>query len=214
MGKIQDITGLRFGKLVAISRVGANKKGEGIWLCQCDCGNRSFVVLSNLKNGHTTSCGCYKQVCSRTHNETKTRLHHIWAGMKARCYNNKIPKYKDYGGRGITVCDEWRSDYIAFKEWAINNGYKESLTIDRINVDGNYEPSNCRWATAKQQANNKRNCNYITYENKTMTIKEWAEIIGVKSSALWKRIFVHNMPLEKALKKGDYRYGKRKIERN
>lgn len=208
MGKFQDLSGSKFGKLTAIKVAYKNKNGESVWECVCDCGNVVNVVCSNLKNGHSTSCGCYKKICSITHNETKTRLHRIWAGIKARCYNTNIAQYKNWGGRGITVCEEWKDSYETFRDWALANGYQENLTIDRINNDKGYSPDNCRWATQKQQSNNKRNNTLITFNNETHTISEWAEIIGVKSRTIQRRL-VKNMPIEKILYIGDMRNGKR-----
>lgn len=128
--------------------------------------------------------------------------------MKSRCFNKNNPKYSSYGGRGITICNEWLNDFNYFSKWAYENGYQENLTIDRIDNDGNYEPKNCRWATLKQQSNNKRNNTLITFNNETHTISQWAEIIGVKSRTIQRRL-VKNMPIEKILYIGDMRNGKR-----
>lgn len=209
MGIFQDLSGKRFGKLTAIEVYKKNKNGESIWKCQCDCGNFSNVVCSSLKNGHTTSCGCYKKVCCITHNETKTRLHRIWSGIKARCQNKNLPKYNNWGGRGIKMCKEWADSYEKFRDWALSSGYKENLTIDRIDNNKWYSPDNCRWATTKQQSNNRRTNHIITFNGQTHTISEWSEIIGVKSSTIQRRITA-NMPIEKILFIGDMRYGKRK----
>lgn len=122
-----------------------------------------------------------------THNETKTRLYGIWAGMKQRCFNEKDHCYQNYGARGITVCDEWKNDYVAFSMWAKQNGYTDELSIDRIDTNGNYEPSNCRWATAKTQARNKRNSIYLTYNGETKHITEWAEATGQSLCTLYCR---------------------------
>lgn len=208
MGKFQDLSDTKFGKLTAIKVAYKNKNGESVWECVCECGNVINVVCSNLKNGHSTSCGCYKKTCSITHNETKTRLHRIWASMKARCYNTNHPKYKHWGGRGVVVCTEWKDSYETFRDWALANGYRDDLQIDRIDNNGNYEPKNCRWATPKQQSNNKRNNCIITYKNETHTISEWSIIIGVKSATIQRRL-AKNMPIEKVLYKGDMRNGKR-----
>lgn len=155
----EDITGQRFGKLVAIEYKGL--KGEKTsWLCKCDCGNECIVITNSLKSNKTKSCGCIhkKQLIERNkkHNMSNSKLYKVWRGMKTRCYNPNFIYYCNYGGRGITICDEWKNDFSKFYEWAINNGYEEGLTIDRINNDGNYEPINCRWITRAEQNKNQR----------------------------------------------------------
>ena len=161
----KDISGRRYGKLVAIKPTGETKNGSKIWLCQCDCGNTKTTTVTMLNSGKTSSCGCYKIEKARanltTHNKRNTRLYTIWNHMKDRCYNPKATSYKHYGGRGIKVCDEWKNSFKAFYDWAYSNGYDENAprnkcTIDRINNDGDYEPSNCRWVDAKIQASNQR----------------------------------------------------------
>lgn len=128
-----------------------------------------------------------------------SRLYKCWAHMKERCYREADSDYKNYGGRGIRVCDEWRNDYLAFKEWALANGYEPSLTIDRIDYNGNYEPSNCRWATWKEQSNNRRGLHYLTYNGETKTLTEWSEITGISFTTLYMRLTTYGWSVEKAL---------------
>lgn len=151
------------------------------WLCRCDCGNTTTVLQGNLVYSRTKSCGCYHKKRARDanelHGESKTRLYRIWKGMRARCHNPKNPSFKDYGGRGIRVCDAWQK-YNAFKQWAISSGYAENLTIERIDVDGMYEPSNCKWIPRPEQGKNTRRSHYIQYGGRTMSLAEWSKELG------------------------------------
>lgn len=167
MPHIIDMTGKKYGKLTVIEKDGGDTAGAR-WKCVCDCGNVITVRGTNLRRGLTTSCGCHQKnvvkMENTTHGQYTSRLHRIWSAMKQRCYNPRNKAYINYGGRGISVCDDWIHDFSAFSEWALSNGYNDTLTIDRINNDGNYEPDNCRWQTRAQQNKNKRpwNCNRKT----------------------------------------------------
>jgi len=181
-----EFIGKRYGRLKVLSycrKQLKNGKEEVYFKCICDCGNKKDVSKNNLNKGDTISCGCYrKERAIRTlgsHGGYGTKLYKILSGMKKRCKYESHPRYKNYGGRGIKVCGEWENDFSTFREWALNNGYKEGLTIDRIDNDGNYEPSNCRWATRREQDLNKSNTFHIKYKGSTKVLCEWSEITGI-----------------------------------
>lgn len=153
MREVNDLTGKRFGRLVVMKRSGS-KNGNAAWECLCDCGKSSVVKSNNLTSGTTQRCGCLERELRvermTTHGRSKDRLYKIWESMKKRCYYQKHEAYKSYGGKGVIVCEAWRFDFQAFYDWALANGYRDGLTIDRINVNGNYEPSNCQWLTRSE----------------------------------------------------------------
>jgi hypothetical protein len=166
----------RFGKLTVIYRVGEDDNVKySRWKCTCDCGEITFVKTSNLTKGITKSCGCWNKEIKPNfkHGKANTRLHHIWDTMKQRCLNSNNKKYPNYGGRGILIYKEWINDFINFYDWAIDNGYEKTLTLDRIDVNGNYEPSNCRWVSQEIQQNNRRNNIIITINSITKTASQW-----------------------------------------
>lgn len=191
-----DLSGQRFGRLTAIEMVGYNDYSNGekksVWRCCCDCGNYIDVETSRLRSGNTQSCGCLAKDLLKqratTHGMTESRLYMIWCGMKNRCYNPNEKAYKNYGGRGITVCPEWLEDFQNFYDWANTNGYADYLTIERKDVNGNYCPENCCWITKEEQARNKRDNHRITCHGKTFILTEWAEILGMTRGALKQRI--------------------------
>ncbi len=166
----KDLTGNRYGKWTVIEFAGRTKNRDALWLCRCDCGTERIVVWNNLRDGVTNSCGCVpKNYFHGTRQSTNPlskqhpRLYSIWLGMRRRCTCKSSSDYKNYGARGIKVCPEW-SSFDVFVEWAIANGYADNLSIDRIDNDGNYEPSNCRWADAKTQANNRRQRSLASFD--------------------------------------------------
>lgn len=195
MSKIKDISGQKFGQLTVIKYAYTDKHHTAIWQCKCDCGNIVEVRSDSLRNGHTRSCGCLHKL----HGKSNSRLYYIWKNMKQRCYNKNDHAYNRYGERGIRICDEWLTDFKNFYNWAMDNGYKENLTIDRSDVNGNYEPNNCRWATKKQQTRNKRTTKYITYNNETKSLGEWCDILGLNYDKIWCRLYRNNWPMGQAL---------------
>jgi len=182
-----DHVGERFGNLLVVSY-----EGYGKWKCFCDCGNEVIVRGTDLRAGKVISCGCEKTKrvikMSTSHGMSGTRIYRVWRNMKTRCTNPNCNRYADYGGRGVTVCDEWTHDFTAFYDWAIANGYEEDApygqcTLDRIDVNGNYEPSNCRWVDLTIQANNKRERTYTPANpTRVQLIDEDGEVVHEYSS--------------------------------
>lgn len=187
MGKKQDLTGKRFGRWTVLGEAG-RACGGILWKCRCDCGTVRDVMAQSLTKGTSTSCGCYNKEVITTHGKTKDDLHHVWENLKDRCLNPNSSVWSLYGGRGITVCDEWKDNYEAFDEWARANGYEKGLSLDRIDNDGNYEPTNCRWATAKEQCRNRSNNRILTIDGKSHCVSEWAEIVGMNPSTIVTRL--------------------------
>lgn len=194
--RIIDLTGKRFGRLVVIGRAD-NKGKETYWKCKCDCGSIKEINGNRLRNGRTKSCGCLKRNIkfdssvqnnsNLTHGKSKTRLYRIYQKMKRRCYRPEEKYYENYGGRGIDICDEWREDFQAFYDWAMENGYSDDLSIDRRDNDKGYSPDNCKWSTAKEQANNTRSTIFITYKGNRKPVSEWSKIIGIRQDTLSNR---------------------------
>ena len=202
MSKVIDLTGQRFGRLVVLGFDKKSNDRQYMWLCRCDCGDVVSVRGYSLRSGNTQSCGCLQKETNiklrQTHGMTKTRVYNIWKSMRQRCSIPSTSGYKYYGGRGIKVCNEWQ-DFEPFYKWAISNGYADNLTIDRIDVNGNYEPSNCRWITLKEQQMNTRRNHYITFNGETKTLNEWAEQLGINHTTLLDRLRYPNWSIEEAL---------------
>lgn len=213
LSRIHDLTGQKFGRLTVIGLDVNQETRKTYWYCQCECGKVVNTRSDRLISGRVKSCGCYKSEQDairirkvHKHKMSGTRIYHEWQGMKARCYNKSDPRYLDWGGRGIKICDEWKKDFSAFHVWAINNGYDDSKTIDRIDNDGNYEPENCRWASQKTQSNNRRSNINITIGNTTKTLMQWCEIFNLN----YKRIHARyrrnpDMPIDKLFSDRLYR---------
>lgn len=190
--KLIDLSGQKFGRLLVLERA-ENHGRETYWKCRCDCGNIKEINGAKLKNGHTKSCGCLsKETTSemfKTHGMSNTRLYRIYKKMYRRCYKLKTKWFENYGGRGITICQEWIGEqgFENFAEWSMKNGYADNLSIDRKDNDKGYSPDNCRWASAKEQANNTRSTVFLTYKGETKSASEWSEITGIRQDTLTMR---------------------------
>lgn len=193
-GGAQDLTGQKFGRLEAV-RLSEKRSGrKTYWECKCECGNPKTIRTDSLKNGLIRSCGCLKKEQDEknldhkrwTHRESGDRLYSVWNGMHRRCYNPQDSKYGSYGGRGINVCDDWH-DVKKFKDWALNNGYQEDLSIERIDVNGNYEPTNCTWIPISEQAWNKRNTILIKHQGETKCLSEWCKLLELSEGTIRSR---------------------------
>ena len=192
---MRDITGERFDRWTALEP-SIYKNGQQYWKCRCDCGNVGDVSVYSLINGRSHSCGCKAQenriACATTHGQSKTRLYRIWKGMRRRCYNPNDNVYRFYGGRGITVCDEWGT-FPPFHDWAYQNGYDDTATghactLDRIDCNGPYSPENCRWADVEMQHTNTRRTRRITIDGETHIMRDWSAISGVPKPTIHRRL--------------------------
>ena len=201
MSKLVDITGKRYGNLVVIKRVENAPNGVAVWECLCDCGNTVTVRGGNLKSGAVKSCGCRRKNAKPTlrHNMSNSKLYRTWAAVKRRCNTPSDKNYKNYGGRGIKMCEEWNNSFEAFMNWAISNGYSDSLTIERIDVNGNYCPENCTWIPANEQQNNRRTCYSITYNGKTQTLIDWCSELNLPYKLIHNRIHKLGWKFERAI---------------
>lgn len=206
----KDLTGLDFGYLHVISRAPNDKDGSTYWNCRCVCGTEKVISGHSLRRGITKSCGCMtRKLCSNSHirhggasayaTKEDSKLYKVWSSMKSRCNNETSQAYQHYGGRNIHVCEEWDNSFEAFRTWAFNNGYRVGLSIDRIDVNGDYCPDNCRWTDYVTQANNTTRTRYVTYNGETHTVSEWSEITGINYNTLVGRLFHYHWPVEDAL---------------
>lgn len=197
--ELEELKGRKINRLTVIGNEIKTKDKHRYVLCECECGNKKEIQISLLHRKKVHSCGCLLKKKAITHGLRYTRINDIYRHIKGRCYNAQDKEhYKLYGGRGIKMCDEWKNDFMAFYNWAMANGYNDTLTIDRIDVDGNYEPSNCRWVNRKKQANNRRSNVYITHNNQTKTVSEWADYIHMDYLTFWRRI-CKGMTIEKII---------------
>lgn len=191
-----DLTGKRFERLRVIG-LSAKKSGrKSYWVCKCDCGNKKLVRSDSLKDDSIKSCGCLKKeqdeinlTKHHRHMEAGTPLYTRWQGIKARCYYKDSHCYEFYGGRGIRVCEEWKNSYEAFAEWARNNGYSKELTIERIDVNGDYCPENCTWVTQQEQNNNRRSNVWIEWRGMRKNIQQWSECLNFDYGTLHSRYY-------------------------
>ena len=188
MGKFVDIKGKQFGRLMVIEKDHRDSRNSWHWKCTCDCGKITIVNGATLRNGRTRSCGCLQIDVRTKHGMYGTRLYRIYRGIRTRCFNPLDSHYPDYGGRGITVCNEWLT-FEGFVEWALENGYQDSLNIERIDNNGGYCPENCKWASHAEQNNNKRNNHLVTFNGVTKTLAEWEAEIGVSADTLQTRLY-------------------------
>ena len=202
-----DITGQRYGRLVVVKPLETINKITR-WLCKCDCGNEVAVATRSLRTGYTRSCGCLHTEIRKKqhfkHGMTGSRLYYIWQGMKRRCYNKNSQKYHLYGGRGITVCEKWRSDFEEFYQWSISNGYKNGLTIDRINNKEGYSPSNCRWVTQADQTRNTCRNHWLSFNGKTMVLQDWAKEYNMSAVTLLKRLKKYDIETALTMQKPEH----------
>jgi len=195
-----DLTGQTFGKLTVIERVPNVKRGVTRWQCSCSCGKETITTSAALRSGNCRSCGCLHVEAAREqglkairHGGTGSRLYRVWSNMKTRCYNKSNKNFERWGKRGIALCDEWRESFESFREWAIESGYSDNLSIDRIDNSKGYCPENCRWATPREQANNTRKTRFISYKGKTLSLHGWSRELKIPVCTLFYRLKNHSV---------------------
>lgn len=189
----KEIIGKQYGDLTVLGWFGErDSDNKKLFKCQCECGNIAYARKTHLIHGKRVSCGCRKKKCPpcRTHGMSHTRLYGIWNNMKMRCNSDRYRESKNYYCRGIRVCDEWNGSdgFASFSQWALSHGYRDDLTIDRIDNDKGYSPENCRWADIIQQSRNRRTNHILTLNGESHTVIEWSEITGIKYKTLMSRV--------------------------
>ena len=206
MGRFKDLTGQRFGRLTVKNLDHKEKVKNGsktYWYCICECGRSAIIRTDHLTRNITHSCGCLereniKNIGLPRHGQSNTKLYFVWNSMRQRCRNYKTIEYKNYGEKGVTYCKEWEK-FEPFYDWALKNGYKEGLSIDRIDVNGNYEPSNCRWVTMKVQQNNRSNNRLIEWNGKQQTVSQWSDELEISYKTIESRLNAYGWSVEKTL---------------
>jgi len=212
--KIINELGNKYGRLIVIKYAGT-RNNRARWKCQCDCGNKTIVDGSMLRSHKIKSCGCLKNQKTserfKTHGLSHTKIYDVWIKIKSRCNNENDKDYSNYGGRGIKICDEWENDFKCFYDWAIDNGYKNKLTIERIDVNNDYKPSNCTWIKNKKQSLNRRKTHKFTYKNQTKDIRYFSEKYYINYYTLKARLLIYKWDIKKAIEteviKGRNQYG-------
>lgn len=211
--RFNDLTGENFGRLTVIGLSPRRSGRKSYWICQCNCGNKAVARGDILKAGTTQSCGCMKKeqdrinlTANHSHKESGAHLYNAWLGMKQRCYDKNSETYKYYGERGIKVSDEWKNDYIKFAEWARENGYSEILTIERIDVNGDYSPDNCTWIPFVDQMNNRRSSIMIEWNGQIKNLKQWSAELGLPYSTIHTRYTRDNLRPPKLFKPLNKKY--------
>lgn len=199
MSRCIDLTGKRFNKLVVLRRFENAKGGIARWECKCDCGKTTIVRSSNLASGAVKSCGCLIHEKHNTHHLSKHPICRIWYSVRKRCYSRTAKEYVWYGKRGITMCDEWRNDFLSFYKWSLEHGYKDGLSIDRIDNNKGYSPDNCRWTTPKEQANNRRSCIVFTHNGETMNLMQWCKKLNLPYKIVHSRLYKSKWNFERAI---------------
>lgn len=195
-----DLTGRKYGYLTVISRSENTKEGRATWKCLCKCGKYTIVPTYRLNAGECQSCGCKKfESHNRVHGMTKTDIHRKWSQIKQRCYDKNCKAYQRYGARGIVMCEEWKNDFVSFMNWSYENGYREGLSLDRIDNSKGYYPENCRWVEWKEQANNRTSNIRFTYNGETKNLKQWCKFFNKRYSLVYGRIKKLGWDFERAM---------------